>query len=60
MFNNKKGCIMRHPYATLMIIGLAAVGAVSIGEKVKGFFYSKTRCLSSMMKGKCSDVMSQE
>ena len=49
MFSNKKSSIMRHPYATLAIIGLAAVGAVSIGEKVKCFFTQKMTCLSSMM-----------
>lgn len=49
MFQNKKGHIMRHPYATLLIIGLAAVGAVSIGEKVKCFVTEKAQCIGSMM-----------
>ena len=49
MFNNKKGRIMRHPYATLAVLGLATVGAVSIGQRVKDMFSSKTRCVSNMM-----------
>lgn len=59
MFNNKKGCIMRHPYATLIVLGLAAVGAMSVGEKVKCFFYTKTRCFSNMLK-KNTDMMGNE
>lgn len=43
---------MRHPYATLAIIGLAAVGAMSIGEKVKCFFTNKVHCVTNMMSGK--------
>lgn len=49
MFNSKKGRIMRHPYLALTVLGLAAVGAVSIGEKVKGFCCEKTRCVSNML-----------
>lgn len=49
MFNSKKGRIMRHPYVTLAVVGLAAVGAVSIGEKVKGFCCEKTKCVSNML-----------
>ena len=51
MFSNKKSSIMRHPYATLMIVGLAAVGAVSIGEKLKCFFTHKMHCVTNMMSG---------
>lgn len=51
MFGNKKGQIMRHPYATLAIIGLAAVGAISIGERVKCFCKEKVKCVSQMMGG---------
>ena len=51
MFSNKKSSIMRHPYATLAIIGLAAVGAMSIGEKVKCFFTNKVHCVTNMMTG---------
>lgn len=40
---------MRHPYLALTVLGLAAVGAVSIGEKVKGFCCEKTRCVSNML-----------
>ena len=60
MFNNKKGCIMRHPYATLIVLGLATVGAMSIGEKVKCFIYSKARCFSGIMKSKDLDLSSRE
>ncbi|MBO7196229.1 MAG: hypothetical protein J6V80_02740 [Clostridia bacterium] len=49
MFNGKKGRIMRHPYATLTLIGLAAVGAVSIGDKVKSFVMGKACCIGNMM-----------
>ncbi len=52
MFQNKKGHIMRHPYATLLIIGLATFGAISIGEKVKCFVTEKAQCISGMM-NKC-------
>lgn len=51
MFNAKKGRIMRHPYATLLLVGLATVGAISIGEKVKGFCSDKTRCVGDMIAG---------
>ena len=40
---------MRHPYATLAIIGLAAVGVISISEKVKCFCHDKTKCMSNML-----------
>ncbi len=62
MFNNKKGHIMRHPYATLVIIGLAAAGAVSIGERIKSFCSCKTKSLSTMMSGmrSGSHMMDQE
>ena len=46
MFNNKKGQIMRHPYATLMIIGLATAGAISVTNKVKSMFSCKKENLS--------------
>lgn len=51
MFNCKKGSIMRHPYVTLVIIGLATAGAITIGEKIKSFCSCKTRSLSTMMSG---------
>ena len=49
MFSGKKGRMMRHPYLTLTVLGLATVGAISITEKVKYFFYDKTRCVSNML-----------
>lgn len=58
MFNNKKPNILRHPYATLMIVGLAAAGAISIGEKIKSFCSSKTKCLEGMMHSMKKDTMS--
>ncbi len=50
MFNNKKGRIMRHPYASLMIISLATVGALTITKRTKEFFRSKTDSVSRMIK----------
>ena len=49
MFNRKKGGIMRHPYATLVVFGLAAVGVISIGEKMKCFFEGKAGCVRNMI-----------
>lgn len=51
MMKAKKGRMMRHPYATLAVFGLAATGAISITQKVKGFFKDKTTCVSNMVKG---------
>lgn len=51
MFSHKKGSIMRHPYVTIAVLGLAAVGAIGIGQKVKGFVDSKAKCLTGMMSG---------
>ena len=51
MFSHKKGSIMRHPYVTIAILGLAAVGAVGIGQKVKVFVDSKIKCINGMMNG---------
>lgn len=56
MFNNKKGHIMRHPYATLAIIGLAAAGAISIGEKIKCFCSGKSKTISNMMSSMKHDM----
>ena len=41
--------MMRHPYLALTVLGLAAVGAISIGEKVKCFCSEKTKCVSNML-----------
>ena len=40
---------MRHPYMTLAVVTLAAVGAVSITEKVKCFFTEKGKCACNML-----------
>ena len=50
MFNGKKGRIMRHPYATLTLVGLAAVGVVSIGDRVRSFVTGKACCIGNMMR----------
>ena len=42
---------MRHPYATIAILGLAATGAVSITQKVKCFVKEKGSCVTNMVKG---------
>ena len=49
MFNRKKGRIMRHPYATLAVLGLGAVGVISISEKMKCFFEEKAGCVRNMI-----------
>jgi hypothetical protein len=49
MFNRKKGGIMRHPYATLVVLGLAGVGVLSISEKAKSFFNGKIKCVGNMI-----------
>lgn len=49
MFQSKKGRIMRHPYVSLTLIGLATVGVMSISNKVKGFFMEKTSRVKGMM-----------
>jgi len=49
MFQRKKGRIMRHPYATLAVLGLAAIGVISISEKVKCFCGEKVKCVSNML-----------
>ena len=42
---------MRHPYATLAVLGLAAVGAISISEKVKCFLEIIFECLQAEVIG---------
>ena len=49
MFSNKKGKIMRHPYITLAVIGLATVGVICITEKVKHFCNCKGHSMSNML-----------
>ena len=50
MFMNKSGRKMRHPYASLAILGLAAVGVVSIVNKGKKLVKEKADCISGMVK----------
>lgn len=50
MLKGKKCHIMRHPYLTLTILGLAVTGAVTITNGIRGFLGDKTRCLGNMMK----------
>ncbi len=52
MFQSKKGRMMRHPYVSLALIGLATVGVMSISNRVKGFFMEK----SSQVKGMMSEM----
>jgi hypothetical protein len=40
---------VRHPYLTLAIFGLAAVGVISISDKVRGFCQGKARCVENML-----------
>ena len=47
---------MRHPYVTLAVLGLATVGAVGIGQKVKSFVDNKTRCISGMVSSMKKDT----
>ena len=51
MLKSKKGCIMRHPYLTITVLGLAATGAISISPRVKGFLKEKSCCVTNMVKG---------
>ena len=55
MLKAKKGRIMRHPYLSLAVIGLAVTGAISISNKVKGFFKHKADCVGNMLHKKEED-----
>lgn len=50
MFNCKKGRIMRHPYATLAVIGLAAAGAISLVNMGKHFVREKSECVKDAIR----------
>ena len=50
MYKSKKGRMMRHPYATLAVVGLAAAGAVSLTNKTKKLITEKSAALTGMMK----------
>ena len=41
--------MMRHPYLSIAVLGLAAAGAVSITNKVKDFVKDKAGCITGMM-----------
>ncbi len=60
MFSSKKGSIMRHPYATLAVIGLAAAGVVSITEKARSFVMGKAGAIGNMMRGMKKDSQMME
>lgn len=51
MLFNKNGRKMRHPYARLAILGLAATGVWSIVSKTKQFATEKINSISHMVKG---------
>ena len=50
MLKGKKCHLMRHPYLTLAILGLAVTGAVTITNSVRSFISDKSRCVGNMMK----------
>ena len=50
MIKVKKPYIMRHPYLTLMVFGLAAIGAISITNGLRSFVQEKGRCIEGMIK----------
>lgn len=47
MFKGKSMGIMRHPYATLTIIGLATAGALSIASRVKTMLQGKMKTMEN-------------
>lgn len=55
MYKARKGHIMRHPYLTLTILGLAVTGAVTITNHIKGFCMDKGRCVGNMVRGMKND-----
>ena len=50
MFCGKKSRIMRHPYLTLAVLGLAVAGAITITNNVRDFISDKSRCVGNMVK----------
>lgn len=52
MFKSKKGRMMRHPYATLAVLSLAAAGAISLTQKGKQLVMEKGQCIKDMFKKK--------
>ena len=51
MILNKNGRKMRHPYATMAVLGLAATGVVSIVNKGKKFVKNQKNKIVSTMNG---------
>lgn len=49
MFMNKNGRKMRHPYAKMAVLGLAAAGVASIVSKSKRFIKNKKESISHMV-----------
>lgn len=50
MFNCKKGRMMRHPYATLAVIGLATAGVISLANMGKQLFREKSECVKDAIR----------
>ena len=50
MFKGKKSHIMRHPYLSLAVFGLATAGVMSITKKTKKFLKEKMKCVSDAVK----------
>ncbi len=49
MIINKNGRKMRHPYAKMAVLGLAATGVASIVSKGKKFVKKKKDCITNMI-----------
>lgn len=50
MFNSKNKRMMRHPYATLAVLSLAAAGAISLTQKGKKLIKEKSESVKDMFK----------
>ena len=56
MLKGKKCHIMRHPYLTLTVVGLAAVGVMTITNRLRSFMNDKGHLVGGMMKSVREDV----